>query len=584
MLYNFSISQLSLSMILVAPFITQSHTFENNLINTFFKINCINFFHPFLFSHTNSIIYFKESSFSKFHGQSPIFINTIDFDMKYTQKHINEEINDPIDHYDQKEFINSLYFAKYTNISTTFTNCKFYNCYNQLGPGGAISYRKDTASLNIYSCQFFRCSAQYNAGAIFIQVSDGGWMQGDASITNSVFEECYDCNQNSNYVAGVFEAFIAKGQKHFSFSLIETHFKNCQFDSENKITEGQMRLNANIFHINYDNITNNNEKIDASAFLFVKYVQEPSTLSFINGINQRGFTFFEIYDLQSNFIHAYNINMVNSTFTMFNKDSVMSKIAFFNVYFNIKNCFFLDTLCIIDFIAISTDQSKSGTDQPEPVIFKYADNSVAPITYNIFSNKKFSDQNKINYTLVQDIKFDDGAIIDLPKRIATPTASPLPTISPKPTKTPTYSPTVSQSPTPPQSPTAFYIGTEELPNNSNNNNNNSQTKKKIKGEVIAGIAVGAIVVISILIIIVAVVLQKKRNKSSEEYIKTDDCDTNDIESNAEIDETDSNVCYQNNKFWKKCDPLNMKNLINTLNNYESSNDADDEDEAGGDQL
>lgn len=287
MIFNYSISQLSLNLILIAPFISRPPIYEKGIIESYYKIKCSNFLHSFLYSKSNTITRLKESSFSKFNGHCPIFLNTIDCYNHYQKLRPSVEIKDPTSLYDGQQFSEQLYFAEYQNISTTFTNCQFDNCYNQYGPGGAISFRKNEAFLCICSCRFIKCRAQYNAGAIFIQVSNGGWIQDNANILNSCFEECYDCKPDSNYVSGVIEAFVAKTKNNCSFSLNHTQFKNCQFDVKNKIVEGQMRLNSNIFHIHYDNITNNLDKIDASSFLFSKYVQEYATLSFLNGFNQR---------------------------------------------------------------------------------------------------------------------------------------------------------------------------------------------------------------------------------------------------------------------------------------------------------
>lgn len=605
MLFNFSISKLSLNLILVAPFISQPAIYGKNLIRSYHKINCANFFHSFLYTKTNTITDFKESHFTKFQGYSPIYLNSMDLQDNYHKIHTLEEIKDPIESIDQKNFTEQLLFVEYSDISITITNCRFDNCYNQYGPGGAISFRKGSASLNIHSCQFIKCRAQYNAGAIFIQVSNGGWIQGNANITNSLFEECYDCKPDANYVTGVIQGFVANTNKHYSFSLTDTQFNNCQSDTKNKITEAQVWLNANIFHINYINITNNDEKIDASAFLFTKYVKEHSTLSFFNGINQRGFTSFEIYDVQGDFIHMYSINMINTTFTNFKKDSVMDKIAFFNVYFNRENSFYLDTFIAIDFTTISTDGDKSTKEIVEPVIVQIPDNSKPIISFNIFSTKKFSDKNKIEYKIIQDIKYEEGKIIGILDRVETPSQSPLPSATPG---TPSESQTPSFSLSPSESETLFITESQddfdikplattiqniqiEIPKetsevaNNNDKNSNSGSKNKMKGEVIAGIVIGIVVFAAIIVIVIVVVLQRKRNslfiESSREHFSTegDNNSKNEIdndENNESSARLESDVNYQNNKFWKNYDPLNLKKLISSINSYECSADEEDE--------
>lgn len=220
--------------------------------------------------------------------------------------------------------------------------------------------------------------------------------------------------------------------------------------------------------------------------------------------------------------------MINTTFTNFNKDSVMNKIAFFNVFFKQKNSFILDTFFSIDFTTISTNEALSTKELVEPEVIILPDNSQPIKTFNIFSNKKFSEKNKIDYELIQDVKFDSdkGEIIGDIEKEKTPGPSPLPTETP--TKSQEHFETETLVIDIPKSQENFELETNVhlIPietikstettnidnlNNQNNNNNNSRNKKKINGEVIAGIVVGFIVFISIVAIIAIVLVQKKRN-------------------------------------------------------------------------
>lgn len=65
MIYNYSISQLSLNLILIAPFISRPPIYEKGIIESYYKIKCSNFLHSFLYSKSNTITRLKESSFLK---------------------------------------------------------------------------------------------------------------------------------------------------------------------------------------------------------------------------------------------------------------------------------------------------------------------------------------------------------------------------------------------------------------------------------------------------------------------------------------------------------------------------------------
>lgn len=539
MINNYTISQLSLNLLLIAPFVSRSITFQKNLFDSYNKINLIKSSYSFLYSKTNTMTVFKSSSFSKFHGQSPIFMNSMVHFTSYGKNRSLNEDETPSKDYDQILFSETMYFYDDLNTSVSFNDCSFIDCVNEFSQGGAIHFRKVEASLNIASCQFIRCRSFQSSGAIYIiQLYHGYWLIGNVNITNTLFDECYDYNPESNYVAGVIDAYVAMAQNNYGFLLKDSQFVNCQFDKVNKIIEAQVRLNTNIFHIDYNNFTNNNQKIDASAIMFAKYNRGYSTLSFLNAYNQHGFSFFEIYDLESGYIHAYNINMINTTFINFAENTILIKVAFFNIFFAYENCFFLDNFYAIDFITIFTDINESDYELVEPVLIQIPDECVIPNTYNLFSNQKFSDSNQVNYTIIPNMKYNynSGLIINKPSSEETPTPTMLPLITPMPTD---------------EFSTFDYTTIEiVMPSTANdlfNSINNAHKRLNYNIEIIIASMIGVVVIGATIVIIINVVIQKKRSNQTVFLDKDNEDDTDEyINKSEKEDISESNQNQYNN--------------------------------------
>lgn len=569
---NITISQLTLNLLFVSPFISLSDSHRKNNFNSFHNIYCTKSFYSFLYSTTNTFTTIKSSSFSKFHGQSPINIDS--------KSHLifhKEQDDDPIESFKLRLFNEPQLFSNYFNISVTFDRCTFLDCVNENSQGGAISFRKESASLVLKSCIFIRCKSFHSSGAIYIvQLYNGYWLDGDVNITNSNFEECCDCEPRVSYVAGVIDAYVAKGDASHGFLLQNTKFTNCQFDKKNKITEAQVRLNANI--IKCDNINFTNEhKIDASALLFVKYVQGKSSISYLNAFNQNGFSFFEMYDLESGYIHAYNINMINTTFTNFHQGLVLEKVAFFNIFFEFENCFFLDRFYAIDFTTICTDEGEVDYDLIEPVIIQIPKKCAYPNTYNIFTNKPVSITNQIDYTIVPKMSYDYDLdiFLNMPQIEETPSATPSMSLIPSETD-------LSLLPV----QTTIPINPNDLFNSIQNNNK----RASMKTEIIIAVVVGFVAIAASIIIIVNVILQKKRNSFQSNHLNNDENEDNssgdDISSEKEDDNESSNQkanVYSNDKliyelFYnpknnpKQSLPSNKESLIHSIVNNDPFKD------------
>lgn len=158
MINNLTISQISLNLLFVSPFITQP-ILGNSKFNLFNNIRCAKSFYSFLYSTMNIHTTFKSSSFSKFQSYRPIYIDSkIGF---------SPRSDDKSDFYDQI-FKSPKTFAEYLNVSVTFDQCSFLDCINENGQGGAIAFRKERASLIIKSCFFIRCKSYHSSGAIYI--------------------------------------------------------------------------------------------------------------------------------------------------------------------------------------------------------------------------------------------------------------------------------------------------------------------------------------------------------------------------------------------------------------------------------
>lgn len=583
MIKNLTISQLTLNLLLYSPFVSQSTMVQKNNFNFFNKINCMRSFYSFLYSASNIFTTVKSSSFSKFQGQSPIHIDS-KFDYIKSGKRTNEEGEDEgnTNYYAYGIFNSQLFFQSYVKLSVTFEQCTFLDCTSQNMQGGAICFRKEEASLIINKCLFIRCKSFKNAGAIYvIQMYNGYWVEGDVSITDSSFEECCDCDKYSSYVAGVIDAYVAKGKSNYAFLLKNTNFINCQYDQKNKITEAQIRLNANILHFNYNNFTNNDHKIDASAILFVKYIQEESTITFLNAFNQYGFSFFEIYDLESGYIQAYNINIVNTTFTNFDQGEILIKIAFFNIYFAFDDTFYIDNFYAIDFVTICTEDSDVDYELVEPVIVQIPKTCAIPRTYNIFSNKPFSVSNKIDYKIIPEMRYDYDLKIftNMPRLEETPTPTPMASSTPSETPLETlgfFTENIQ---------TTHFVNENDLFNSIQSNNG----KTNMKAEIIVIIVVGSIVIVASIVIIVNIIMQKKKNSFQSKYLNNDEnednSDTNDNDNSAKDDDGDNHQSenYYNHKsnfgdrancelFYnprnrlKQSDPSKAPTLVNTLVN------------------
>lgn len=545
MINNLTISQISLNLLFVSPFITQP-ILRNSKFNSFNNIRCAKSFYSFLYSTMNIHTTFKSSSFSKFQSYRPIYIDSkIGF---------SPRSDDKSDFYDQI-FKSPKTFAEYLNVSVTFDQCSFLDCINENGQGGAIAFRKERASLIIKSCFFIRCKSYHSSGAIYIiQLYNGYWVDGNVNITNSKFEECCDCDSMTSYVAGVIDAYVSKGDSYYAFSLQNTEFINCQFDKKNKITEAQVRLNANIVHCNYNNFSNNNEKIDSSAIIFVKYIQGKSTISFLNAFNQYGFSFFEIYDLQSGYINVYDITMVNTTFINFNVGSVLKKVAYFNIYFTFEDCFYLDNFFAIDYNLICTDEQEVDYDLVEPVIVKIPDTCTYPNSYNIFSNKKLSKTNQIDYEFFPEMKYDYDHRTILNKPVIKETPTPTPSMSLIPTES-----IIEPVQTTP------YIS--DLFDSIKNNDN----KTKFKIEIIIVAVFGAVVIIASVIIIINIVMKKKRKSFKTNFLNNDE--NEDHSSN----EDSSDKLDENNRIQRAKSSFNDKisyELFYNPNNSSMSKQSD----------
>lgn len=393
MFTNFSISQLSMQLLFLSPLISEPYSYQKTHFNSFNRIHCM------------------KSFFSKFNGQCPIIMNSQSYnDHKNNFFYKNAQNNEEKDNYEGDQIVSTLFF--YTNLdsSVTFQQCTFQDCVNDISQGGAISFRRSYSSLTIQNCIFKRCKSLQSSGAIFVlQLLDGSWLIGTVTILDSEFEECYDYNSepNHDYIAGVIECSIAKGENKNEFLMQNARMINCEFPKENRITEAQIRLHSNIFHISNFNITNTNEKVDLSAIFFNKYVQESSKISFLKAFNQHGFSFFEIYFIESSFIEISNIIMVNTTFVNYNKDQILDKLAFFNIYFEHENSLFIDNFFIIDFTTVVTDNKVNRNySVVQPVIIKIPENSQKPIVSNVFSNQIFDQTNLVNYTFIPSMKYD----------------------------------------------------------------------------------------------------------------------------------------------------------------------------------
>ena len=248
-----------------------------------------------------------------------------------------------------------------------------------------------------------------NAGAIYaLQLVNGGWVAGDMIITNTKFEECFDCNRDPahDYVSGVIEASLAKGDGHYGFKMSGGNFLNCQLDERSRITEGQIRLSANLFSLSHSNFSNTNSKIDFSAILFSKYVQEVSTVKFVSAINQYGFTAFEFYDVEGSSVRMSHLAIVNTTFVNSHKGQIIGKVGFINVFFKYENSFFLEDFYVIDFTTIPIDGIDHDLPIVEPVLIVIHDDSKQPITSDIFSNTALGRNNKIPYVMCPSMGYD----------------------------------------------------------------------------------------------------------------------------------------------------------------------------------
>lgn len=507
---NFTISKLSLQLILSSPFISQTKMYENSLSSTFFQINCFKSSYSFLYSKSIANINFMQSNFIKFNGQCPIFISSeLDFFQKSKNSILlhnlirKKENDEGKSEYYQETFASSLFFYSFLDLSVTINECQFIDCINMYSQGGAISFRKSTASLIIDMCTFLRCKSYQSSGAIYVlQLAEGFWLIGDLHISHSDFEECNDCNNdiNHDYVAGVIEASIAKGDNSFSFKLSDSRMLNCEFDKPNKITEAQIRLSANIFHVEYFNISNSVRKVDLSAIFFNKYVQLPSSITFLNAFNQYGFTFFELYDIEDSYIEVSEVNFINTTFVNYDKHELLTKIAFFNIYTSHDNSLYINNIFIIDFRTIITGEIDLNFSLVDPVIIQIPLTCRPPITWYIISNQHFNKTtNKVNYIYYPSMKYDfeNEIFIGMPEII---------------------------SETPIDISSSFVPTSSYIYNYIFENINHYSEKSKMRLEIIVVISIVALIVIINVIVILVIAIKTRNNIGHSTSISEDEDD------------------------------------------------------------
>lgn len=376
---NFTYSLLSLRLIANSPFFTPSLQFNKNSFS-FSNINCHKFTQHYLYTTSYSPIHFHKSSFQQFAPYNPVFIDSKQSIFLHN-KRISQLWNWNI--YQNQTYNETLIVDTPLTISVLFDNCLFQNCFNDFTSGGAIRFIKESGSLKISKCNFIKCTSTHESGVLFVnKYPSGDYLPATVDIEYSTVTECYDSDPTTTYVAGQIEVFVSRANGARGFNMIHSHFVNCQSSVSNKIVQGQIRLFANLFHMQYNNFSNSHQKIDLSAVVFSKSTQTTSLFSYTNLLNQVGNTNFEFYDINSGSVHIYRVNVINNTFVSYATGDLLRKISVFNLLLSQINTFYIDEFLCIDYHSIAVGSSEIV----DPAFLILHTGSVDPFIYNTFSN------------------------------------------------------------------------------------------------------------------------------------------------------------------------------------------------------